>query len=222
MSEIEPHLFVIFGATGDLTQRKLIPALYHLMQDEDVARRCVVLGAARSEWSDEQFREEARSALRDDGFPEEDVSAWCARNLFYQSLGAEGTDYDALRGRIDELEQHLDLPGNRAFYLSLPPSVYGPAVEGLGEAGLSESPGWTRVVVEKPFGSDLDSARALNERVHQYFDEDQVYRIDHYLGKETVQNLMAFRFGNAIFESRRSWALAGGADTTTSPVTSAT
>jgi len=201
MSEIQPHLFVIFGATGDLTRRKLLPALYHLMQDQDVARHCVVLGAARSDWSDEQFRDEAREALREKGYAEEEVSAWCTRNLYYQSLGQSGDDYEAVRDRIDQLERHLDLPGNRAFYLSLPPSIYGSALEGLGEVGLNESPGWTRVVVEKPFGHDLSSARALNETVHRYFDEDQVYRIDHYLGKETVQNLMAFRFGNAIFES---------------------
>ena len=201
MSDIQPHLFVIFGATGDLTKRKLIPALFHLMQDADVARRCVVLGAARSDWSDERFRAEAREALRDHGYDEADVSAWCTRNLFYQSLGEGGDNYEALRSRVDQLERHLDLPGNRAFYLSLPPSIYGPAIDGLGEAGLSESPGWTRVVVEKPFGHDLTSAQALNERVHRHFDEDQVYRIDHYLGKETVQNLMAFRFGNSIFES---------------------
>jgi glucose-6-phosphate 1-dehydrogenase len=201
MSEIDPHLFVIFGATGDLTKRKLIPALFHLMQDADVARRCVVLGASRSDWSDERFRESAREALLDNGHSEEAVAKWCTRNLFYQCLGEDGDDYEALRRRVDQLERHLDLPGNRAFYLSLPPPVYGPAIDGLGDVGLSESPGWTRVVVEKPFGNDLASAQALNERVHRHFDEDQVYRIDHYLGKETVQNLMAFRFGNALFES---------------------
>jgi glucose-6-phosphate 1-dehydrogenase len=201
MPDIQPHLFVIFGATGDLTKRKLIPALYHLMQDADVARRCVVLGTARSDWSDEQFRDEARAALRDSGYSDEEVSKWCTRNLFYQCLGAEGNDYGRLRDRVEQLERHLDLPGNRAFYLSLPPSVYGPAIEGLGDVGLNDSPGWTRVVVEKPFGYDLASARELNEQVHRHFDEDQVYRIDHYLGKETVQNLMAFRFGNALFES---------------------
>ena len=201
MPDIQPHLFVIFGATGDLTKRKLIPALYHLMQDADVARRCVVLGTARSDWSDKQFRDEARAALRENGYSDEEVDAWCTRNLYYQCLGESGDDYEGLRGRIEQLERHLDLPGNRAFYLSLPPSVYGPAIEGLGDVGLNDSAGWTRVVVEKPFGYDLDSAQALNETVHQHFDEDQVYRIDHYLGKETVQNLMAFRFGNALFES---------------------
>jgi glucose-6-phosphate 1-dehydrogenase len=201
MPQIEPHLFVIFGATGDLTKRKLIPALYHLMEEDAVAENCVVVGAARTDWSDARFREEAREALRETGYPGAEVEQWCTRNLYYQCLGAAGDDYDALGGRIDQLERHLDLPGNRAFYLSLPPSVYGPAIEGLGEAGLSSSPGWTRLVVEKPFGSDLASAQDLNETVHRYFDEDQVYRIDHYLGKETVQNLMAFRFGNAMFES---------------------
>ena len=201
MPEIQPHLFVIFGATGDLAKRKLIPALYHLTQDREAARNCHVLGTARSDWSDEKFRDEARTALREKGYPEGEVDAWCTRNLYYQCLGATGDDYNGLRDRIEQIEHHRDLPGNRAFYLSLPPSIYGPAIEGLGAAGLNASPGWTRVVVEKPFGYDLDSAQELNEQVHRYFDEEQVYRIDHYLGKETVQNLMAFRFGNALFES---------------------
>ena len=201
MPEIQPHLFVIFGATGDLARRKLIPALYHLMQEADGARNCVVLGTARSDWSDDRFREVAREALRDAGSPAEAVERWCARTLYYQGLGASGNNYDALRRRIEQLERHLHLPGNRAFYLSLPPPMYGPVIGGLGQAGLSESPGWTRVVVEKPFGNDLASAQALNDTVHRYFEESQVYRIDHYLGKETVQNLLAFRFGNAIFEA---------------------
>ncbi|MFO8098391.1 MAG: glucose-6-phosphate dehydrogenase [Salinibacter sp.] len=118
-----------------------------------------------------------------------------------RSLGDNGNDYDALRRRVDQLERHRDLPGNRAFYLSLPPTIYGPAIEGIGEVGLSDGPGWTRLVVEKPFGHDLASAQDLNALVHRFFDEEEVYRIDHYLGKETVQNLLAFRFGNALFES---------------------
>jgi len=201
MPDIQPHLFVIFGATGDLAKRKLIPALYSLTQDREAARHCHVLGTARSDWSDEQFREAAREALREKGYAAEAVDAWCTRNLYYQCLGATGDDYSGLRDRIEQIESNRDLPGNRAFYLSLPPSIYGPAIEGLGEAGLNTGPGWTRVVIEKPFGYDLDSARDLNDLVHRYFDEEQVYRIDHYLGKETVQNLMAFRFGNALFES---------------------
>ena len=105
--------------------------------------------------------------------------------------------------RIEALEEQLGMPGNRAFYLALPPPVFPRAIVGLGEAGLNHSPGWTRLVIEKPFGTDLSSARELNDLVHRYFDEPQVYRIDHYLGKETVQNLLSFRFANPMFES--SW-----------------
>jgi glucose-6-phosphate 1-dehydrogenase len=201
MPQIEPHLFVIFGATGDLTKRKLIPALYHLMQEQDVARRCHILGTARSDWSDEGFRDTIRTALRDKGFSEDELTGWCDRRLFYQSLGPDGDNFEALRERVNQIERHYDLSGNRVFYLSLPPSVYGPTIDRLGEVGLNASPGWTRVVIEKPFGYDLESAQVLNERVHAHFDEEQIYRIDHYLGKETVQNLLAFRFGNAIFEA---------------------
>ena len=201
MPDIEKHLFVIFGATGDLAKRKLIPALYHLMQSQEVAERCFILGSARSDWSDEKFRQTAKEALRERGFPDDEVERWCTRHLFYQCLGAAGDDYSALESRIHQIERHYDLPGNRAFYLSLPPSIYGPTITGLGEAGLNRSDGWTRVVIEKPFGYDLKSARELNDTVHEHFTEDQVYRIDHYLGKETVQNLLAFRFGNALFES---------------------
>ena len=200
MPSIDPHIFVIFGATGDLTKRKLLPALYHLMQEQDVAQNCYVLGTARSGWSDERFRREAREALAEQ-FSERDLLRWCDQNLYYQSLGEDSQNYEGLRDRIEALEAEHDLPGHRAFYLSLPPRVYGPTVEALGEIGLNDSPGWSRVVIEKPFGHDLASAQALNDRVHAHFSEDQVYRIDHYLGKETVQNLLAFRFGNAIFES---------------------
>jgi len=200
MSQIDPHIFVIFGATGDLTKRKLLPALYHLMQEQDVAQNCYVLGTARSDWSDERFRREAREALADQ-FSERDLLRWCDHNLHYQSLGSDSPDYEGLRDRIKALEDEHDLPGHRAFYLSLPPRVYGSTIEALGDVGLNDSPGWSRVVIEKPFGHDLESAQELNNLVHQHFSEDQVYRIDHYLGKETVQNLLAFRFGNAIFES---------------------
>jgi glucose-6-phosphate 1-dehydrogenase len=203
MPQIDPHIFVIFGATGDLTKRKLLPALYHLMQEKDVAQNCFVLGTARSGWSDERFRREARQALAEQ-FSEQDLMRWCDENLYYQSLGGGSQDYESLRDRIEALEAEHDLPGNRAFYLSLPPRVYGSTVEALGEVGLNDGPGWSRVVVEKPFGHDLASAQELNDLIHRHFSEDQVYRIDHYLGKETVQNLLAFWFGNAIFESLRN------------------
>ncbi len=196
---MERHLFVIFGATGDLTKRKLLPALYHLIAEQDLGI-CVVLGVARSDLDDEGFRKLARQALDDAGFDAEQASQWCDERLHYQQV-ASGEDHTALAARIADVEKSHELPGNRVFYLALPPSAFGPTVEALGEVGLVDSPGWVRLVVEKPFGRDLESARALNELVHGVFPEDQVYRIDHYLGKETVQNLLTFRFANTTFES---------------------
>ncbi len=197
---VPPHLFVIFGATGDLTSRKLIPALFRVMQQAEGAGHGYVLGAARSDWDDDAFREEARAALLSKQHPADAVQAW-SRRLFYHSLGRESEDYDGLKARIEALEKEHGLPGNRVFYLSMPPGAYAPTIEALGACGLNTSAGWTRVVIEKPFGRDLASARALNDQIHRHFEEPQVYRIDHYLGKETVQNLLAFRFANMLFES---------------------
>jgi glucose-6-phosphate 1-dehydrogenase len=200
--EIDPHLFVVLGATSDLMQRKLLPTLYRLKAGGAVAKPLIILGSSRrKEMNDEGFRALAREALAADGTLPETLASWCSGCLFFQSLGA-GTpeDFRALADRIQTLERQHRLPGNRIFYLALPPTTYMPVIDGLGQAGLSRSPGWTRLVVEKPFGQDLASAMALNEQIHRYFTESQVFRIDHYLGKETVQNLLIFRFGNAIFE----------------------
>jgi len=194
---LQPHLFVIFGATGDLTSRKLLPALFHLV--ESAAEKIVILGAATTELDDKGFRNQARRALADAGIDEERATAWCDECVHYHRVGREG--YGSLAERITTLEQEHQLPGNRVFYLALPPRVFPTAIEGLGEAGLDRSDGWTRLVIEKPFGRDLESARELNNIVHRHFDESQVYRIDHYLGKETVQNLLVFRFTNPIFEA---------------------
>ncbi len=140
--------------------------------------------------------------LTDAAGPESEVRTFCGSKLFYQCLGGDGpTGYPGLRARIEQLERDHGLPGNRIFYLALPLEAFGPALEGLGQAGLAKGPGWTRVVVEKPFGRDLASAVALNALAHRYFEEKQIFRIDHYLGKETVQNLLVFRFANAFVES---------------------
>ena len=129
------------------------------------------------------------------------ADAWCDACLFFQSLGAGAPeDYQALAARLKALEKGHHFPGNRLFYLALPPEACGPAIAGLGQAKLNHSPGWTRLVVEKPFGRDLESAHNLNQLLHRHFEESQIYRIDHYLGKETVQNLLIFRFANDIFE----------------------
>jgi glucose-6-phosphate 1-dehydrogenase len=193
------HLFVIFGGTGDLARRKLIPSLHRLITENDMADRCLVLGVAPGDLDDDEYRAWTRKALIESGV--DDLSAWADENVFYQRIGSDAEAYDRLRHRIETIEADRGLPGNRAFYLALPPSVFPAAITGLGNAGLASSPGWTRLVIEKPIGNDLTSARHLNTIVHQHFDETQVYRIDHYLGKETVQNLMAFRFSNPMFES---------------------
>lgn len=197
---VEPHLFVIIGATGDLYRRKLLPALYEMITREGMGDRCRVLGVSGSQLDDETFRAQARQALRTAGFSGEDLTAWCDQSLHYQTVGG---GYEDLAERITALENEYGLSGNRAFYLALPPKVFPTAIDSLGKVGLNQSSGWTRLVIEKPFGRDLESARDLNAIVHRHFTEEQVYRIDHYLGKETVQNLLVFRFANSLFES--SW-----------------
>jgi len=193
---LERHLFVVFGATGDLTSRKLLPALYHLVHES----RVVLLGVGSSDMDDASFRAHARDALSRAGYGNAD--AWCDERVHFHRQPREAA-YEKLAERIGQVEKQHELPGNRVLYLALPPSTFPKTIEGVGKAGLQHSPGWSRLVVEKPFGHDAESARVLNDTVHRYFEESQVYRIDHYLGKETVQNLLVFRFANPLFEA--SW-----------------
>jgi len=199
----ERHLFVVFGATGDLMQRKLLPVLYRLSSGGRLPGGTVVLGVARRPMDDAGFRAMATASLLAGhvGSPES-VGAFCAGTLFYQAVPDESApSFAGLRTRIEQLEKDQGLEGNRIFYLALPGEAFGPTLTGLGAAGLNAGPGWTRVVIEKPFGRDLASARELNRIARRYFEERQIYRIDHYLGKETVQNLMVFRFANMFIES---------------------
>ncbi len=195
---VESHLLVVFGATGDLYSKKLLPALYHLVRQYGLDDRCLILGVARSDLTDQEFRSYSRKAL-EAGLPDHDASAWCERMLHYHQLGPGG--YDDLRGRIETLEKAHGLAGNRVFYLALPPGAFIPTARGLGQSGLARGAGWTRLVAEKPFGVDYETAVELNTVLHENFEESQIYRIDHYLGKATVQNLLVFRFANPIFES---------------------
>ncbi|MFN2563549.1 MAG: glucose-6-phosphate dehydrogenase [Gemmatimonadaceae bacterium] len=196
--------FTIFGGTGDLAQRKLLPALAVLRRHHFLCPGCVILGIAReSAMDDRSYRALVREAVAEAcDMPGAERDRWIEESIFYQHI-REGRpeEYRSLRERIERLEQAHGIPPNRAFYLAIPPAAFPSTVEGLGQAGLNRSGGWTRIVIEKPFGRDLESARELNELVHRWFDESQVYRIDHYLGKETVQNLLVFRFANAVFES---------------------
>lgn len=181
---VEPHLFVVLGATSDLMRRKLLPALHRLKTGGAVFAPLIILGVSRADLDDEGFRTLARESLAAYGRGPEDLARWCGECLYFQSLGA-GTpeDFNALAARIQALEQANFLPGNRVFYLAMPPAAFVATITGLGESGLNRGPGWTRLVVEKPFGRDMASAQFLNAQVHRYFDESQVYRIDHYLGK---------------------------------------
>jgi glucose-6-phosphate 1-dehydrogenase len=203
-ASVEPHLFIILGATGDLTRRKLLPALFHLRAYGELDKQnTVIVGAAQPEMSEEAFRLWAFEGLSNSvARHAPDLRRWCDEYLHYQTVRRAGReDYDTLATYIRQLEVARNLPENRVFYLALPPGAVPPTVEQLDQAGLLKSHGWIRVVFEKPFGHDFRSARALNTLLHRYLDESQIYRIDHYLGKETVQNLLAFRFANPIFES---------------------
>ena len=199
----ESTTIVIFGGTGDLARRKLLPALFQLACKGRLPEGLRILGVARGEYSDDGFREFMGNSVREIGELAARTDEWSkfARNLFYVR-GDVGVseDFGRLRSRLEELEAPGG-SGNRLFYLSVAPRLFGTAVTNLGASGLAgKDGGWRRVVVEKPFGRDLDSAQAVNRIIHDVFDEGQVYRIDHYLGKETVQNLLVFRFANAIFE----------------------
>ena len=197
---------VIFGASGDLTRRKLLPALYSLTRERLLPARFAVVGFARSRSDEPAFRADMRSGCEEFARRRPvDPDLWNTfeKNVFYQAGGYDDPEaFTALRRRLDEIEKALGLPGNRVFYLSTPPSSFATIIRNLGQAGLTpaaERP-FARVIIEKPFGIDLASARQLNADIHQTLAERQIYRIDHYLGKETVQNLLVFRFANGIFE----------------------
>lgn len=199
-----PCAIVIFGANGDLTKRKLLPALFRLACEGRIPPAFAIIGNSRTEMSDEDFRQKMREAV--EHFTEDgpfDAALWdgFAAKLFYVAGDLRDAGmYQRLSQRLAEVEQTHLTGGNVLFYLSTQPSYYSPVVECLGQAGLQHGNGWRRLVVEKPFGHDLATARELNNDIQRVFPERDVYRIDHYLGKETVQNIMAFRFGNGIFE----------------------
>jgi glucose-6-phosphate 1-dehydrogenase len=192
---------VIFGASGDLTRRKLLPALYSLSRGQRLPARFAVVGVARSAMSDEQFRQQFHDSLKEfakvDARSDEVVRSLQAQMYFVSGEMDDPGLYERLGSRLKQIGSEGVL-----YYLAIPPGVYGTVVEGLEEAGLARAPesGWRRVIVEKPFGTDLASAQQLNAQLHRHFAEDQIFRIDHYLGKETVQNLLVLRFANGMFE----------------------
>lgn len=207
--QLTPCAIVIFGATGDLTSRKLFPALYNLYAYDRLPEGFVIVGTGRSEHSEDSFREKMRESL-EEHVPDYDRDLWrqMVPRLFYSQLDYDDVDgYRGLKERLEEIDASEEVrgatQGNRLFYLAVPPTLYKTIAGKLGEAGLAaheQEKGWSRIVVEKPFGHDLASARELDATLHRSFAEDQIFRIDHYLAKETVQNILMFRFANAIFE----------------------
>ncbi len=212
MKKSAPTTIVIFGASGDLTKRKLIPALFQLALEKLLPETTRIVGFARKEKSHEQFRAEMNDALLEfarsrPAKNSRELQEFISRLYYYSGNYDNAEDYARIKKLLNNFDKEAGIkPGcsNRLFYLSTPPGVFYNIIRMLGEAQLFTDPNnekcWTRVIIEKPFGHDLESARTLNKQILSIIDERQVYRIDHYLGKETVQNIMAFRFGNSIFE----------------------
>ncbi|MGD8386843.1 MAG: glucose-6-phosphate dehydrogenase [Desulfobacteraceae bacterium] len=201
----DPCTVVIVGASGDLTARKILPALYSLYRNGGVPEAFSVVGCARTPMGDNAFRERMRKAVQERS--DWDEAAWesFAGCLFYRTVDYEDPEtFQRLAEDLRDLDKTQGTRGNRVFYLSIPPTLYPSTARMIGASGLSregaDGNGWSRIVVEKPFGRDLDSAEALDRVLHEHFEEHQIFRIDHYLAKETVQSILMFRFANAIFE----------------------
>jgi glucose-6-phosphate 1-dehydrogenase len=201
----DPCLMVIFGASGDLTRRKLLPALYNLAADKLLSPNFAVIGVATADLNNETFRDQLQKDLQAfaSGAQNADVIAWLAQRMYFVRGSFEDPQlFQTVAATVKEVATKHGVNGNLLHYLAVAPNFFGPIIRQLGTVGLAaEADGnWRRVIIEKPFGHDLPSARALNAEITRELREDQIYRIDHYLGKETVQNLMVFRFGNGIFE----------------------
>ena len=206
MKKPENHILVIFGASGDLTYRKLIPAVYDLHKQKLLPEKFAVLGASRTNFSNDKFREKMKEGIKKfSNYKEDDekIISEFMKQLSYLPVDTDNhEDFKKLKDHLEKLDKKLDAKGNVIYYLSTPPNLYGVIPTLLGDAGLnlSSNGSWKKLIVEKPFGYDLSSAIELNKKITKYFNEDQIYRIDHYLGKETVQNILVTRFSNGIFE----------------------
>jgi glucose-6-phosphate 1-dehydrogenase len=197
----DPCILTIFGASGDLTQRKLIPALYSLAFRRLLPDKFGIVGVARAEESDEEFRDRMKEAVQNHARDEFRDDVWDVLSAGMRYVATDFADEQGenrLATTLAELDEERGTNGNRVYYLAIPPVVFGTVVEALGKRRTAD--GWTRLIVEKPFGHDLESARELNRSIEAYFKENEIFRIDHYLGKETVQNMLALRFANGIFE----------------------
>jgi len=201
----DPYMIVIAGASGDLTARKIVPALFNLFLNDALPDPFVVVGCARTKLSNQEFRDRMKNALKSAGILDDQKWQDFSELLYYQVIDyGELPSFKALAGSLRELDKKHGTRANRLFYFAIPPSLYKSTAQMLGKTGLSveneKENGWARIVVEKPFGRDLETAIDLDRSLHEHFQEHQIFRIDHYLAKETVQNILMFRFSNAIFE----------------------
>lgn len=201
--EIDPCTIVIFGGSGDLTRRKLIPSLFSMYRQQALPNPFTILACGRTDLDENTFRKSLSEWVTQEPSKSRDWNTF-ADNIHYHQLTYDESHFQNLSARLDNLDREKNTNGNRIFNLAVPPELY-PVIAGLlGKTGLGEqfqnSKGWSRIVIEKPFGRDLQSARELNTIIQRYFQEEQIFRIDHYLAKETIQNVLVFRFANAIFE----------------------
>jgi glucose-6-phosphate 1-dehydrogenase len=197
----EPCALVIFGASGDLTRRKLFPALYSLALRKMLPERFGIVGVARTEETDDEFRERMKRAVQEFGRDQfrDETWEWLAEGMRYVATDfSDDVGQNRVVEALNELDRERGTSGNRVYYLAVPPSAISGLLQGIGQRRATH--GWTRLIIEKPFGHDLASAQELNKEVQEHFEEREIFRIDHYLGKETVQNLLALRFANGIFE----------------------
>ncbi|MCA1054740.1 glucose-6-phosphate dehydrogenase [Rossellomorea aquimaris] len=193
-------LITIFGATGDLAKRKLYPSLYHLFRKGKISEKFAVIGVGRRDWSNEEFQEHVRTSVHNALGNDDNIDGFVSHFYYHQNDLSNNDSYQAQKQLSEELDEHYQLEGNRIFYLAMAPEFFGTITEQLKTQGLTDTKGFQRLVIEKPFGHDLPSAEELNAHIRESFSEDQIYRIDHYLGKEMVQNIEVIRFANAMFE----------------------
>ncbi len=203
MNNLDPHIIVIFGASGDLTKRKLIPALYDLFIQNLLPEKFFIVGVGRTELTDTGFREKMAGWLPNDKGKGDHQKSFLQTTSYLSIDTGNSDDYHILKDKLNELRAAADMPENYIYYLATPPVLYEKIAQGLTIAGINkdkEDVSWKRIIIEKPFGVDYQSAKDLNKKLMCYFNENQIYRIDHYLGKETVQNILVMRFANGIFE----------------------
>lgn len=195
-----PCLITIFGATGDLSHRKLFPSIFHLYQQNQLDEHIAIIGVGRRDWSNEKFRSEIKASVQKHVQDTNKLDEFM-EHVFYQSHDVnDATSYQELLEFANDLDSKYELQGNRLFYLAMAPQFFGTVTDFLKSSGLTETDGFKRLIIEKPFGNDLASAEDLNEQIRRSFKEEEIYRIDHYLGKDMVQNIEVLRFANAMFE----------------------